>query len=267
MNGLLEKTVKEAATVFRGFLASEKTVGLDGFMQRLDARVKVAGLVAFVVYCAVSRSLPLLLALFLLSLTLSSLSRIGLRIHLSRFLFIPIFSFIVVLPSAFITPGQILFNIQGVHATVEGLSYVCGFTIRVAAAASYLSLLILTTKFSHIIAVLRWFRLPSYFIEILAITYRYIVLLFTELYRMLLAKESRTLTDRGLRNLWRSGGRTLGRFLVRAVEKGERVQMAARAKGYNGEAKVYPPKYHLGRYDCIFIVILVASVTVPWWMH
>jgi len=54
-------------------------------------------------------------------------------------------------------------------------------------------LLVLTTRWTSILAALRWFRVPSVFVTILGMTYRYIFLLLHTANSMFLARRSRSL--------------------------------------------------------------------------
>lgn len=259
------RVVVELAEEF--FVASEVSQS-PGFLQRTDARIKLLSVLLLTLLSAFTTSTTVLAFLFLNALALSIVSRIPLKRYLLRLTVFPFFSFIIVLPQAFIMPGRTLISFFGLHVSLEGVSYVVMFTLRVATALSFISLLTLTTSFSSVISSLRWFRVPSVFVDLLATTHRYMLLLLNELNCLLLAYESRTLHGPNLRELWRNGGRVLGAFLVRTVERGENVQMAAFSRGYNGTIRAYLPKPRFTTREALFAAqLLVIMLVVLWWTH
>ena len=73
----------------------------------------------------------------------------------------------------------------------DGLGAAGVFVLRVCVSVSLAILLILTTQWADILKSLRVFRVPSVFILILAMTYRYIFLFLHTANGMFLARKSR----------------------------------------------------------------------------
>ena len=73
----------------------------------LDARVKVATVVLFIVVVGLVHSLPMLAGILVLILCFGLLSKIPLGLFLKRILiFIPLFTAVIAVPALFITPGE-----------------------------------------------------------------------------------------------------------------------------------------------------------------
>jgi len=254
----VEKSIKEFSEFFQNFFVVE-VIG-DGFLQRVDARLKIFGLVLLVLATVSTFDFRKLAVLAGILVLLVVTSRIPLRVYLARIWFIPTFSFFVTLPHGFW--GEHAVIQMGFVSLTDGVYYILTFSFRVFLAVSFLSLILLTTNFSDIIGALRFYRIPESFISILAITYRYIHFFFLELYRILVAWESRRLRDFNAKDVWKHGGRMLGAFFIRAYEKGERVYMASVARGYDGCIRVYQNESRLGFVDFAFVAIIALGLVV-----
>ncbi len=246
---LIEKTAKEASAFFQNFFSYE-VVG-SGFLQKIDPRIKMPGLIALVVASVSTFSLEKLILLLLALAILFASSKISFRTYFSRIWMIPLFSFVIVLPHVFFTS--------------TGIEYALLFTFRVFLAVSFLTLFMLTTRFSDVLYTLRFYKLPDIFVTILSTTYRYIHLMFCELYRLLLARESRRVRELGSREIWRNGGKMLGFFFIRAYERAERVHLASVARGYDGRTKVYGKCFKLTANELLFALLI--CITLAGWFN
>jgi cobalt/nickel transport system permease protein len=105
---------------------------------------------------------------------------------------------------------------------------------------------------------------PTTAVALLAVTYRYLLVLFDELARAVRARRARTIRAPSLRGVWRDSGSSLGSFLLRTIERGERVERAARARGARSGSGVRydPPAERLGLADAAFGVLVVAVVAL-----
>jgi len=236
-------------TVLRNFLKTfediiylERFTSLDGLLQRIDSRVKLCCIVASILSAIAVRTLIPLLILLALAITLSLLSKIPLKSFLLRTIFfIPIFAGIIALPLPFITPGTSLITIRYNHilagVTAEGIYRATQFTLRVLTCVALLILLVFTTRSSRLFHSMEYFKIPRLFTAMTAITYRFVFMLINEAYRMLLAKESRTVTQERWREALRSFGNMLSSLFIRAYERGEKVYLAMLARGYDGTVR------------------------------
>jgi|Deesub1362A_J573_1020465.scaffolds.fasta_scaffold00137_57 cobalt/nickel transport system permease protein len=245
MHELIERSIKEASQYFQNFFIHD--YGRQGFLHMIDARIKLLGTFLLIVL-AVSTFDPMKVGvIFVSSLILAAFSRIGIKKVLKRIWLFTLFSFIIVLPLT-------------LSFRVEDLLYVLLFTLRVATSLIAIQVLILSTPFNDIVYAMRGLKFPKGFVSTLWLAYRYIILMFTELMRVMLARESRRMTKGSHMDLWRKGGESLGLFFIRTFERAERVQLAMRARG----EKVVAIKGSFTRLDKIYILFM-AAVTL-WWM-
>ena len=261
----MNRTVAEISEQFRTFLLTGQTTTLDGFLQKIHPKVKLVCVTALIVTTVATSDARPLLALFGFSLVLARLSKIPLKLHFSRFVFVLALSVIVIAPRAFLIEGQPVVVALGLTITESGVRYVLIFILRVTTSVSYLSLIILTTDFSDIIATIRSVGLSTTMVSIMAITYRYLLLFFVELNRMALAQRSRTFERVGVRKSWLRLSHLLGTFFIRTIERGERVQLAAKSRGGTRSPRPYERSQELTKRDGVFVGT-VAAIIIIWGM-
>ena len=242
---MLEKSLKEFSEFFQNFLNFEPSS--NGFLQKVDARIKVFGMITLIVASVSTFNVKKLLILFVMLIILLLTSKIPIKKYIARIWLIPTFSF-------FITSPHIFLDSTGVY-------YVTTFTFRVFLAVSFLTLILMTTDFSSLINAMRFYRIPDSFISMFSICYRYIHFFFIELYKALIAWESRKIKDLSIKDTWKDGGKIVGNFFIRALEKGERVYMASMARGYNGKVKVYI-NFKLKQIDIIFCTFIISGILI-----
>lgn len=253
---LLDRTVAAVAARARWFLLAEDVPDRDGFLQAVTPRVTLAGVVVLVALTVSQRDLTTVAALCGLALALAAVSRVPARTMAGRLGGPPALALLVVAPQAVLMEGP---TFAVAPLTAPGVTYVAVFTVRVAACVGFLSLLLLTTRFTDVLDALRRLRAPTIAVTLLAVTYRYLLLLFAELERMVRARRGRTLADPDLRRTWRDSGNFLGAFLHRSLERGERVGRAARARGGTTAPPVEADR-PLGVADLAFGLVVAGAV-------
>ena len=252
---LLDRTVAGIAARAQWFLLSEDVPTRNGFLQAVAPSLKVVGILILVSVTVVQQELRTVGLLVGLAASLALVSRIPARTFLGRLSGPPLVAAVVVAPQAILMGGP---QLSGLPLSVDGVSYVVLFTVRVAACVGFLSVLLLTTRFSTLLAGFDRLRVPAIAVLLLAITYRYLLLFFGELERMVRARRSRTLAEPDLRRTWRDSGNFLGTFLLRSLERGERVGQAARARGGTGGTS-HRSTTQLGRADLVFGLIVATT--------
>ncbi|MDS0219898.1 cobalt ECF transporter T component CbiQ [Haloarcula sp. S1AR25-5A] len=255
---LLDRTVAAIAASARWFLLAEELPDRNGFLQTVTPTVKLVGIAALVALTVTQRTLSTVAALTILAAALAALSRIPARTFLGRLTGPPAFALVVVAPQAFLMGGP---SLGSLPLSAAGVDYVLTFVVRVTACVGFLSVLLVTTRFADLLGAFRRLRAPTIAVSLLAITYRYLLLFFAELERMVRARRSRTIAEPSLRRNWRDSGHFVGSFLVRSLERGERVQRAARARGGTGPTPAQP-REPLGRADFAFGLVVALAVAV-----
>ena len=245
MHELIERSIKEASHYFQNFFIHD--YGEQGFLHRVDARIKLLGTFLLVVLAVSTFDAARILVIFISCLVLAAFSGIGVLKVLKRIWLFTLFSFLIILP-------------LGISLRFEDLLYILLFTLRVATSLTAIQLLILSTPFNDVVYGMRRLGFPEAFVSGLWLAYRYIILMFTELMRVMLARESRRMTKGSHMDMWRKGGESLGLFFIRTFERAERVQLAMKARG----ERVVAVKGGFSALDKIYIIFM-AAVTL-WWM-
>jgi len=241
---IVSKTLKTAASYFENFFIQEK---VDNFLTYADARVKIPVFFSLIVITVLSQNFWEIIFPLFAFLFLYAVSGISPKVYLRKVYLITLFSFIVVLPHIFITSFE----------------YVILFTLRVYLSISFLVVLSLTTPFFEILRALKFYRVPDTLILVLASTYTYAYILFKELSRMLLARESRKIPQRKYSKEWKESAKNvLGPFFVRVYEKGERVNMAMISRGFKG--KFICGEMEIKKFNTYLIMVGAICVIVMW---
>jgi cobalt/nickel transport system permease protein len=260
--GFVEKTIAGISNNIEQAIFSEENARRPGLLQRRDPRLKVVSFVLLVVAAGLSRSLPVLLGLYALVLLLAVLSKLDVGGFIKRvWLGIPFFAGIVVLPSVFFVGHHALFKIPlGLFTLVvhrEGVLAAVTFVVRVGVSVSLAVLLILTTRWADILKALRTLRVPSLFIVVLSITYRYIFLLLHTANAMFLARKSRTVAHTsGKEQRWWIVA-SMSTLLSRSLRMSEEVYQAMLARGFSGDIYTYDI-FAMKAGDWLVLVLAVA---------
>ena len=229
-------------------------------VHRLDARIKLALMVAFIVCASLLPVASWLALIALTALVWAAIiaSGVGLPAILRRTLLALPFLAVVVTIS-FSVPGRPVFTLPLGFATLTAtdagllrfLTIIWKSCISVQAAL----LLTATTHFLDVLRALRALHLPKIMVAILSFTYRYLFILVDEAQRLMRARASRSADphgDGGGSLLWRAQvtGRLAGTLFLRAFERSERVYVAMLSRGYAGELRgLREPA--LGRHDLL----------------
>lgn len=260
MTGIVGRSVASITGALRAVFTAEQIAANDGFLQRRDPRVTLISIAGFALAVMISRRVSVTVCFALLTIMLARLSAVPLRQLAARSAVVPLISALIVLPQTIIMPGETLLSFTGVTITVAGVEYVILFTLRVGVGIGLLSLIVLTTPFSAVIAAMRSLHIPVALVWVIAITYRYLFLFFDELQRLVLARNSRTTGRTRLRGAWRDAHRLVGSFLLRTLNRGERVGRGMRARGGAHAPSPYGRLQQIDTYD--YALLTVSGVAV-----
>lgn len=241
---ILVGTLRSGGRLVRDCLLAGEMASRPGLIQGLEPRVKLLSTLLFIATAISLKSLYTLLVLVGVLLVLAYLSKIPLGLYFRRtWFFIPIFSAAVALPAPFLTPGVPLIAVNlwafRLSASLEGTLRALKFVLRVYLCVSAMLLLVYTTRFSDIMDGLSGLYAPKALIYMLSIAYRYVFLFLDELLGVLMGWEGRMVGRQKIMDLWRGGTTGVALLLIRAYERGERVYLAMKSRGYEGTPKTH----------------------------
>lgn len=276
----LEKTLDDIHRIMAEDMYQSGLINSEGVLQRLDPRVKVAGIAFLLLAVAITRSLGSLLAMHGLLVFFASWSGMGLIAYLKR-VWGPalLFAGVAMLPGIinWVTPGDAVFTIyQGVAwrigplalpvdltVTKQGIAAGCFVLLRAAASLGLVALLVKTTRWAVLTKALGIFGLTQVFVMVLDLTYRYLFLFLLLLTDYLLGRKSRLVgVERHSGIMAWIGGALAGFFRI-VWEYSQEISAAMQARGYTGENhQVITTR--VGTLDVCFLSV-VAIICIGMW--
>ncbi len=211
----------------------------DRGLHRLDPRLKLAMLVTAVALNVVIAQLWLSLTLLFLSLFLALWSRISPG-HFALFFIAPAWATLIVFFGFSVGFGTTpVWSLGAVNIYREGILLGLSAAARVACDMAWLAAVFLTTPFDRVLEALKWFRVPTILIEVMATSYRYAFLLFDEFFKMRdVARIKGGLQTYGM--ACRTLAMILAQIILRAYDRTLRIQEAMTARGENAVAEEVP---------------------------
>jgi cobalt/nickel transport system permease protein len=268
----VDKTINGSARILRQAMFSEDVAARRGVLQRIDPRVKVVTLIGLLLVAALVRHIPVLAAMYLGTVALAAASGLSLGFFVKRvWLFIPIFTGIVVLPATlnFVTHGDIVVPLghwfgHEAGLTAQGLRSAGLIVMRVATSISLVVLITLTTPWSRLLAALRALFVPRMFILVLGMAYRYVFHLLNAVTDMYTARKARTVgRDTDVTTGRRFVAASAGALFGKAYALSDEVHMAMVSRGYRGNVRTIS-RQRIGPLDVgwALVCVVVAVVTL-----
>jgi cobalt/nickel transport system permease protein len=268
-NNFIERSILGALCFLKESVFADEYALTNGFLQRLDPRIKTASFLLFILQIMFATHIVALVFLYVLCLLLTVLSRINLGFFLKRtWIFIPLFSLFIAIPAmfSFFTPGEPLgiVSFAGVKfiITRQGAGGASLFVMRVVTSVSFAVLLSITTKHFQLLKVLRIFKIPQIFVMTLGMCYRYIYLFVDILENTYRAIKSRVGTITHHKKGRHIVAWNIAYLWARSYQLNEQVYNAMLSRGYRGE----PVVLHDDRISaadwlwCSFVVLISCSV-------
>jgi cobalt/nickel transport system permease protein len=255
----LDKNLADFVSTIRVTGIQWNTARQEGFLQKLDARVKVFSLLFLIIIVSIKKSFLPELGIAGFVLLLAALSRLNLFSFYGRALFMSfIFGFLVALPSCLngITPGDMVIPLasfskercfslwcipQTIGVTRQGIEGVSLMSLRVFNSLSLSFLVIYTTPFPEVIRAFKSLKVPDLFLMIITLSYQYIFIFIKIVAELHLARKSKTIVGKSaeVRNwMVEKMAFLFGKTKMRCEE----VFNAMLVRGFSGEIKLYAPR-------------------------
>ena len=271
-NNFIERSLVGALAFFKEAIFTEELAAQKGFLQALDPRIKLITFLCLIIQVLITRSIPILVILYVLCLLLALFSKINLGFFLKRtWIFIPLFSLFIALPALFSkfssSQALITWHILGLELTITrlGLNSALIFVARVVTCVSWVVLLSITTKHFVLLKVLRIFKIPQIFVMILGMCYRYIYLFVEIIEQTYLAIKSRV----GTRLEYKKGQHIVAWNLAslwnRSVQLNTQVYQAMLSRGYQGEAMAWND-FKIKSKDWLWLFIVMTILFSLLWV-
>lgn len=236
-----ESTIRGFANALSRALSSERVASQPGFLQRLDPRIRLLGILMLIVSVVLSRRLDVILGLLLLATLIATMS--GVRIQtLARRVWIVVLAFtgLIAAPALFVTPGPSIVTLPWLHVSISatGLRTAAFLVLRAETAVTLTTVLVLCTPWNGILKALRSLHVPAEAITMLAMTHRYLFLLIDSTNEMFEARQSRTVGHLAGREKRRMMTSTAAVMLSKSINLSEDVYLAMLSRGFTGEVRL-----------------------------
>ena len=142
-----------------------------------------------------------------------------------------LFTGCIALPAIFLTPGAALYG----PITTQGVRTASLLLLRAETCVSLSTLLVLTTRWAHILKALRVLRMPVVFVVILGMTYRYLFVILETALDMFESRKSRTVGVLEGADRRRLATATVGVLLSKSYHLSTDVHLAMQSRGFRGE--------------------------------
>jgi cobalt ECF transporter T component CbiQ len=250
-------------------MEAEDLAGRDGLLQRLDPRAKLLGTVLLILGATMLHSLTGLALIFAVAVLLALASQVPVgRLAKQVWLGVLAFTGVIALPSPFLVPGQTIATLPLLGWTVseQGLRSAAFLIGRAETAATLAALLVLTTRWPHVMKATRALGVPVAVVAVLGMTHRYIFVLMTTATQMMEARRARQLGPmkpaEQRRLIAASAGVLLGKTLTMAGD----VHMAMIARGYRGEVRLIDD-FHFQMRDGAALALAALVPAAIFWMQ
>jgi len=262
----IESTISSLLAASQYASGAEDLAASAGALQRVDPRVKVAGLFALIVVVAVSSKLAAIAAVFAIALLLAFTSGIGPG-RLARLVWLPVIFFtgVIALPSMFLTPGRIVLAAGPLDVTAQGLRSASFLVARGETAATLSALLALTTPWPWVMKALRTLGCPMVLVAILGMTFRYIFVILQTASEMFESRKSRTVGQLEPADRRRLAACAVGVLLSKSLQLSGDVHLAMQSRGFRGEVYILQDFRTRAIDWCWLAGFAVASCGAIWW--
>jgi cobalt/nickel transport system permease protein len=264
----VEKTAQSLLDAMQHALFTEDMAASGGFLQRLDPRVKVAGIGALILAAVAVHRTWALAGIFAASVLLALLSHIPIRLLATR-IWITVLAFtgVIALPALFLTPGHSIYRLPVLEwdVTRQGLNTAVFLVLRAETAATLSALLILCTLWTHLLRALRYFRLPVVLIAILGMTYRYMFLFLQIARDMFESREARLVGILEPADRRRLAAASAGVLLGKTLQLSGEVHTAMQARGFRGEVYLLEDLQMRGN-DWLRLAAFIGTAFVAVWL-
>ena len=264
----IQKTILGFTRALSEALMSEKFAHRPGFLQNLDPRVRLLGVVMLIIAAVTCRKVQGVAALFLIATLIALLSSLDLWSLAKRvWIAVLVFTGLIALPAIFITPGVVLWSwpALGIRVSAPGVYSAAMLILRVETAATLTTTLVLCTPWTHILKALRCLYLPAEIVTMLTMTHRYAFLLMETAKQMFESRESRRVGVLPGPDRRRMVGQTAGVLFSKSMELSQDVYLSMVSRGFRGDVYLLH-EFRFSSRDYTVLLLFLATAFVVVWM-
>ncbi|MBA3051545.1 MAG: cobalt ECF transporter T component CbiQ [Candidatus Omnitrophica bacterium] len=230
------------------------------FIHSLDPRVKILGLLPFIVTVAVSKNLNTPALALMAGIFLVGLSRLNFSALISRLYVVNLFILLLWLIMPFAVPGRELFSAGPLCATKEGVFYALIITLKANAIFLSTIALIGTVPLFKLTHALHHLGMNEKLSLLFFFCYRYITVLHRDYHALYDAVKARAFTPLNSLRTYKTYGWLIGMLLVKSYEHSQKMYEAMLCRGFCGRFPVLN-HFKTEKKDYFFLAAML-SITV-----
>lgn len=233
----------------------------------MDPRFKIVGIIAFVFFCNSLKNIYVMEGAVLFSVLLNITMGEGIRTPVKRYVRALPFGLVLMIMMPFTIPGRIVFqNILGLkwmNITYEGIGLFASMLLKFTSSMFLLILLMTTTSFDLLFAGLCGIKVPFIIVEIMEFMVRYFEVFRKEIDRMLTARRSRGMAEKGIKGM-AERGRIIGGAFLRAHNRSSRIYDCMLSRCYDGEyiRQMDKPEIYNIIITALIIILGIAMIVI-----
>ena len=247
---------------------AEQSAASRGLLQRIDPRVKVAGLLALVAAVVFARNALAMASILGFAILAAIASRVKMKtLAAGAWLQAVLFTSVIATPALFLTPGDTVFShplLPG-PVTAQGLTTAGYLLLRVVTAVTLAYLLVTTTPWPHVLKALRVFRVPAVVVLVLGMTYRYILLLLETAREMFEAHRARAVARVAGTEGAQQVAASAAVLFSKSMALSDEVYLAMQARGFRGEVHLLDD-FRMTRLDWGAAILFAALAAATAWV-
>ena len=271
---LLERTLREIVGFLDETLFNETVSGRNGFLQKVDARIKIIAAVSLLVALSFRRGPLEMLPLGIFALVMAALSRVPPGVYLKRLLPPVLMTTAIAAPAALnlVVKGRnvlTLFATGGwfglpshVYLTRQGLLSALGLVTRVFVSLALVFLVTFTTRPARLVKGV-CSLLPGFMGTLAAVSFRYVFFLVRRLEEFIMAYKARTaggmIAEERARQ-W-AGSRAASLLLIGLKLKDD-LAMAMEARGMGHKSREKEERLRPRAADLAFIALSLGALLI-----
>jgi cobalt/nickel transport system permease protein len=233
-------------------------------IHRIDARVKIFCVFAFIVLATSVMNIYALAASAVFLTGVFIVSRVPLKWAFVKASIVVPFAGSFALVKAFTTSGSPIASWWILNLTSEGVDAAALLFFRAFISVYAIVLLTSTTRFPTLLAALEKLKVPALITSMISFTYRYIFVFTDEAERLERAKASKCIQGAQYKQRLSASAKTIGLVFIKAYERGERIYRSMLARGFDGTINTLDV-IKITRHDLlggITFIALIALLTV-----
>lgn len=206
-----------------------------GWFRRLDARWKLAGVLALAVATIIVTGGGAAFVSAILAIALARSAGVTTRQLASRLVpLVAMLAFLLIWPVFRVGEGELFWNVYGVLISQSALRVMLVVICKAAAIVTLAATLVDTTPLHELGQGAAGLGVPRFLVHLVLLTHRYVHVLSDEFGRLRRALRVRAFKARCDRRSLAIVGNVAGMIFVRGHERAERVHHAMAARGFDG---------------------------------